>query len=588
MKFRYLTIFLSSLLLMTACGEDFLDSKPQGKLSDEILNTPDGIDGLCIAAYSALAGPEGGDQAYLSPTTNWIYGEVRAETAYKGGGGINDLWEYHAFETFQGVYATNGLLDRKWYHMYISIQRANNAIRRLNEVTEEQVPLKAVRLGEMKFLRAHFFFEMSRLFNRIPYFDEQVADEDYATISNVEFTRDQILEKIAAQFAEAAASLPITQPEAGRATKYAALAYQAKVTLYRAYKQDPNNNQVTGAPDAALLQQVIDLCDQVDAGGYSLLKDFQQLAEIEYENGSESIFAVQYSIDDGTDLGRINWSNLLNAPSGPAYNGDGFYQPSQHLVNSYKTDDNGVPRFHDFNTGDIIRANDGFKYKIDPRLDFTVGRIGVRWKNFAESAYAGNWSREPATYGYTACKKFLVSPESGYLVEGWPWGGSALNFQVIRYADLLLWKAEALIELGREQEALPLINQIRERAKNSKYVLKWNNKSNDEYAADYLIEPYKPGVNCTWDQEYARQALRFERKLELALEGERFFDLVRWGDAAKVLNEQYFPKEKTLRSYYDKSSFQAGRDEYFPIPQAQINFSGGLYRQNPGYELETE
>lgn len=581
-----ISILFTCGILFVACTDDFLDVYPKGTLNDEILNTEDGIEGLCISAYSALAGPEGDDGAYLSPTTNWIYGDVRAETAYKGGGGITDLWEYHAFETFQGVYATNGLLDRKWYHLYISVQRANNAIRMLNTVTEEEFPLKNTRMGEMRFLRAHFFFELSRLFNKIPYFDENVADEDYVKIPNNEFTRDEILGKIAAEFEAAAELLPTSQAEKGRITKYAAYAYQAKATLYRAYKQNPETNKVLGAPDSKLLEKVVELCNLVAGGGYDLLKDFQQLAEIEYEDGVESVFAIQHSIDDGTNLGRINWSNLLNAPPGPAYGGDGFFQPSQNLVNSYKTNDEGTPRFGDYNTGDIVRANDGFKYKIDPRLDFTVGRIGIRWKTFEKEPYSAGWSREPAAYGYTACKKFLLSPESGYMVEGWPWGGSALNFQIIRYADVLLWKAEALIELGREKEALPIINRIRERAKNSQYVLKWNNTTDTDYAANYLIEPYKEiGATYTWDQEFARKALRFERKLELAMEGERFFDLVRWGIADKVLNEEYFPKEKTLRSYYDKSQFKSGRDEYFPVPQAQINFSGGLYQQNPGYEL---
>lgn len=578
MKFKLVTLMIL-ILGVFACSDDFLDSKPQGKLSDEILSTPAAIDALCTSAYAALAGPEGKDGVFLSPTTNWIYGDVRAETAYKGGGGISDIWEFHAFETFTGVYATNGLLDRKWFHMYISVQRANSAIRRLNEVSIEDVPLKDVRLGEMRFLRAHYFFELSRLFNKIPYFDENVETKDYINISNVEFTRDEILAKIADELKEAAVLLPPTQPEAGRVTKYAALAYQAKVTLYRAYKQNPANNQVTEI-DQTLLGEVVTLCDQVAAGGYSLLPDFQFLAEVEYEHGSESVFGVEYSIEDGTDLGRINWSNLVCTPRGPVYGGDGFFQPSQNLVNSYKTTAGGVPDFENYKNGNILKATDGFLYNIDPRLDFTVGRLGVPWKNYTRN-YDERWSREPATYGQYSCKKFVVGPGSPYMVKGWPWGASALNFQIIRYADVLLWKAEALIELGRQNEALPLINQIRKRAKDSNYVKKLNSAVN---AANYVIDEYKDDVNCNWTQEYARKALRFERKLELAMEGERFFDLVRWGVATETIND-YISTEKVLRTYFnDETRFTAGKDEYFPIPQAQINFSGGLYQQNPGYE----
>lgn len=576
-------IFTVLMLGIFSCSDDFLDSKPQGKLSDAILNTPEAIDALCTAAYSALAGPEGNDLAFLSPTNNWVYGDVRAETAYKGGGGISDVWEFHAFETFTGVYATNGLLDRKWYHMYISVQRANSAIRQLNQVSEEDVPLKDVRLGEMRFLRAHYFFELSRLFNKIPYFDENIETKDYINISNDEFTRDEILDKIAKEFEAAAELLPATQSEAGRVDKYAALAYQAKVTLYRAYKQNPINNQVVDI-DPVLLEKVVSLCDLVAAGGFSLLSDFQQLAEVEYEHGAESVFGVEYSIEDGTELGRINWSNLVCTPRGPVYGGDGFFQPSQNLVNSYKTTTGGIPDFDNYTTGNILKATDGFVYNIDPRLDFTVGRLGVPWKNYTRN-YDERWSREPATYGYYSCKKFVLSVGSPYTVKGWPWGANALNFQIIRYADVLLWKAEALIELNRQNEALPLINQVRNRAKNSNYVKKLNTTVN---AANYVIDEYKPGVNCTWSNEFARQALRFERKLEFAMEGERFFDLVRWGVAAETING-YFSTEKALRTYIsDETAFVAGRDEYFPVPQPQINFSGGLYTQNPGYELTNE
>lgn len=583
MKLKYFYLLMLAITAFS-CSDDFLDSKPQGKLSDAVLNTPEAIDALCTSAYSALAGPEGDNLEFLSPTNNWVYGEVRAETAYKGGGGITDIWEFHAMETFNGVYATFGLLDRKWYHMYISVQRANSAIRQLNSATVEEVPLKDVRLGEMKFLRAHYFFELSRLFNKIPYFDENVELKDYVNISNTEFTRDEILEKIAKEFEEAAALLPTSQPEVGRADKYAALAYQAKVNLYRAYKQDANNQVVS--IDQTLLSKVVTLCDEVTAGGYQLLSDFQQLAEVEFEHGTESVFGIEYSINDGTTLGRINWSNLVCTPRGPVYSGDGFFQPSQNLVNSYKTTAGGIPDFDNYTTGNIIEAADGFLYNLDPRLDFTVGRKGIQWKNYTKRAYDLSWSREPAVYGTFSCKKFVVSPESPNMVLGWPWGGSALNYQIIRYADVLLWKAEALIELGREAEALPIINKVRKRSKDSKALLAFKKTTP---AANYKVDEYKPGTNCpAWTQDYARKALRFERKLELAMEGDRFFDLVRWGAAEETLNS-YFSTEKGTRTYItDETKFVPGRDEYLPIPQAQINFSGGLYEQNPGYEVVAE
>lgn len=589
MKLKYL-IFAGLLLSITACSDDFMTSIPKGKLSDGVLSTTSGINGLCTAAYSALASPESdtnGQFAFLAPTSNWIYGEVRGGNAYKGGGGITDLWEFNAMETFSGLYADNGLVDRKWFRLFTSVQRCNEALKRMKGVTTADMPLRNVREGEMRFLRAHYYFELSRLFNHVPYIDENVAVEDMPKVSNVEFTRDQLLQKISNELSTAANLLPTTQTEVGRANKYTALAYEAKVILYRAYKQNDADNSVTGI-DQNLMSRVVSLCDSVALGGYGLVPDYQYLAMVEHEHDAESVFAIEYSINDGTTYGRINWSNLLNVPKGPAYSGDGFYQPSQNLVNAFKTDANGVPKIDTYNNNDFyshsalktMTVADGFTYSVDPRLDFTVGRLGVTWKDYTVEAYGTDWAREPATYGYYSCKKFLVSPTSPYRVQGWPWGGSALNYQIIRYADVLLWKAEALIELGRQSEALPLINQIRNRAKNSAYVKAWQANTP---AANYVINPYIDGVNCVWTKDFARKALRFERRLELAMEGDYFFDLVRWGSTNEMINNQYIANEKGLRTYLQNSHFKTGKDEYLPIPQNQINYSGGIYKQNPGY-----
>lgn len=136
-------------------------------------------------------------------------------------------------------------------------------------------------------------------------------------------------------------------------------------------------------------------------------------------------------------------------------------------------------------------------------------------------------------------------------------------------------KAEALIELNQINEALPLINQVRQRAANSTLLT-------GNYTSNNLISKYQPGVNCTWNQEFARKALRWERRMEFAMEGSRFFDLVRWGVATGTMNT-YYAVEKTKRFYYSQAGFDHGIEEYCPIPLAQINFSQGLYKQNNGY-----
>ncbi len=403
---------------------------------------------------------------------------------------------------------------------------------------------------------------------------------------NDEFTREEHLARIASELLAAANDLPDSQPEIGRINRRIALAYAAKVKLYQAYEQDPQTNAVVNI-NRELMQEVVDIINKVQ--GYDLLSDFQQLDLMEYENGPESVFAIQYSKDDGSGgVGRINWSNLLNSMTGPGcpWQGDGFFLPSQDLINAYQTDSDGLPVFDYQNRpdyGTVEFASDG-SYKlanvdgnVDPRLDFVIGRPTITYKTYEESA-CGLWVRNSDVYGYNNTKRFWLSPESPEAMQGWPWGASALNWQIIRYADLLLYKAEALIELGGNglEEARQLINRVRTRAMDSAYVKDFNDPSKD--AAHYKIGLY-PAAG--WNQDYARQALRTEMRLEKAMEGERFFDLVRWGIARETMN-RYFEAERDTRIYYQNASFELG-EEYFPVPVAQYNFSGGKYVQNPGY-----
>lgn len=590
MKLKHLYILGAVALMTASCNEDrFLDLKPQGSLNEDIMTSTEGADLLVNAAYAALGGPEGQSwSVWCHPTSNWTYGEVRSDNAYKGGGGVGDLNEVHRMETFD-MDATNGFLDSKWYHLYCSVQRCNSALRVLNAATDEQVNGRVSRIAEMKVLRAHYYFELSRLFNKIPYFDENVEISQYPDIPNNEFTRDEILSMLAEEMLDAAEQLPASQPEVGRIHKYIALAYAAKIKLYQAYQQDETTHAVTSI-NKELLREVVSLCDQVTAGNrYDLLDDFQGLDLVANENGKESVFAIQYSMNDGTEsAGRINWSNLLNSPGGGSpYGGDGFFLPSQDLINAYQTDANGLPDFNYQSKSDYSWAvlNNGVYTlqnttpNVDPRLDFVVGRPTITWKTYPDKPCEG-WVRDKETYGYNCAKRFWVSPESSDMFNGWPWGASQLNWQIIRYADILLWKAEALIELNEGnglETARDLINQIRNRARNSAYVKDFNDHS--KYAANYLVNPYPADV---WNQDYARQALRWETRLEKALEGERFFDLVRWGIVETTMNK-YITAESDNRIYYANAHFTGGKDEYYPVPNNQYGFSGGKYVQNPGY-----
>lgn len=585
MKLHNIILALGCSAMLAGCSEDFLENTPQGSLSDGVMNSTEAIDLLVNSAYAGLTGftNEQGDP-WVRPTSNWSFGEVRADNAYKGGGGEGDIWDIHAMETFQ-VQSNNGNLDGKWFNLYSLISRCNAALRVLNKADGNVVSVKESRIAEMKVLRSHFYFELVRLFNKIPYMDENLPEADYVNVPNDEFTREQHLARIANELLEAAGSLPERQPEVGRINRNIALAYAAKVKLYQAYEQDPETHAVINI-DKALLKEVVELIDKVQ--GYQLLPDFQDLDLIANENGSESVFAIQYSMNDGSgDAGRVNWSNLLNSPGGNSpYHGDGFFLPSQDLINAYQTDENGLPVF-DYQSrpdyavvtfiDDQHQTLSNTEPNVDPRLDFVVGRPTITYKTYKETP-CQSWVRDRGVYGHNCAKRFWVSPESSDMFQGWPWGASQLNWQIIRYADLMLYKAEALIELGGNNldQARTLINEIRKRAMNSKYVKDFNNPDKD--AANYKIGLY-PAAG--WTQDYARKALRTEMRLEKALEGERFFDLVRWGIAKEVMTA-YFNAEKDSRIYYQQATFDNG-EEYYPIPVAQYNFSLGRYTQNPGY-----
>lgn len=586
MKLKHILTTALVGLTLSACSDDFLENKPQGPLSEANMNDPEAVDLLVNGAYATFGCRYAdSNDPHLFPVTNWSYGEVRADNAYKGGGGETDLWEVNDMETAR-IQPNNGFLDGKWFNVYCGISRCNSAIRALNKVDESIIKAKKTRIAEIRVIRDHWYFELVRLFNRIPYMDIDLPENEYQKVPNNEYTREEHLDRIANDLLEAAESLPERQVEVGRINRNIALAYAAKVKLYQAYEQDPQTNAVV-IVNKALLQEVVDLIDQVH--GYDLLDDFQKLDLLEYENGPESVFAIQFSKDDGSGgVGRVNWSMLLNSMTGPGcpWQGDGFFLPSQDLINAYQTDENGLPLFDYQSRPDYgkveFNADGGYSLgnidgNVDPRLDFVTGRPTIRYKTYTEQP-CGLWVRNSDTYGYNNTKRFWLSPESPEATQGWPWGASALNWQIIRYADLLLYKAEALIEIGGNglDEARSLINRVRSRAMNSAYVKDFNDPSKN--AANYKIGLYPASG---WTQDYARQALRTEMRLEKAMEGERFFDLVRWGIAKETMNN-YFAAEKDTRIYYQNASFETG-EEYFPVPVAQYNFSGGIYVQNPGY-----
>jgi len=568
MKKIIITAFITSGLMIFGSCKKALDFTPPGVLSSEDLTSPTAIEGLVTAAYAAI-----GNGDMIGPIySNWAFGSVRSDDAYKGGGGTGDVGDVDAMEHYNLVTPNMGwFVTRTWQNLFKSIGRANVALRAVNGLDEAAFTQKKIRQAELRFLRAHSYFTMKRLYKNIPIFDETVSAEDILKVSN-DLSNEDSWNKIADDFQFAVDNLPETQTEIGRSNKSAAQAYLARLRLYQAYEQDATHH-VTGI-NTTRLQEVITLTQAViSSGKYSLSADIADNFLAETENGPESVFAIQFTINDGTTSGRMSFEDGLNYPHGaPQYGCCGFHAPSQNLVNAHTTDANGLPNFTTFNNSiaDLNTAT------VDPRLDHTVGIDGHPYKYDATRPFSNSWVRDAGVYGNFHSMRYQQLATSGSYFKLGPFMGTAHNYDIIRYDDVLLMQAEAYIELGQPANALPLINQIRARAAASTARLK---KLDGSFASSYNIQPYS---SAGWTQAYARQALQWERRLEFATEGDRFFDLVRWGIAEPTLNG-YIAVEKTRRTFLATAVFTAGRDEYLPIPQSEITFTNGLYKQNPGY-----
>lgn len=570
-KILYSVLTVLALVGTTSCSDFLDDQKPQGVLDSDMVKDPSNVDNLVISAYAVFTTAEDINSSF----SMWNF-DVRSDDAYKGGNGTSDGDVFHQLEIEQGVLTTNWNINDMWVRLYNCISRVNSAISVL-ETTSDSYQLKAQRLGEMKFLRAYAHFLLKRLYKNIPFImDANLKQEDYNTLSNTEFNNDEGWQQIINDVEYAYSVLPVKQTDKGRPSKAAAAAFLTKAYLYKAYRQDDAaSNQVTSINREDLLK-VIEYSnpDIYSAGGFDLEPDFHNnfRPETQYENGVESIWAMQYSINDGTKYGNLNWSYGLIVPNIPGVTDGGcdFYKPSQNLVNAYRTDADGHPFIDTFNNKDYDLTQDA-----DPRLFLTVGLTGLPYE--FNSKYmmdaSATWSRSNGLYGYYVTLKQNVDPDCGYLVKG-SWWGTPMNRIVFRYADVLLERAEAYAQLNETGEAIKLVNEIRKRAKQSTGMIA-------NYPSDYGVKFNISTYNGTYSQEEALKIVKMERRLEMGMESERFFDLVRWGEAEKVLNK-YFAEEANNCLIYRDAHFTANKNEYLPIPFSQVAASQGHYTQNIG------
>lgn len=572
MKTQYinlLSVLLCLLVAFSSCS--FLgEQEPQGVLSDVEVTDPAYVDNLVISAYAIFISAEDINSSF----SMWNY-DVRSDDAYKGGNGTSDGDVFHQLEISQGILTTNWNISDMWQRLYNCISRVNAAIAVLEQI-DDSYELKQQRLGEMRFLRAYAHFLLKRLYKNIPFvIDPTMSQQQYNELSNTQYTNDEGWALIAADLEAAFEALPEQQAEVGRVNKSAAAALLAKVYLYKAYRQDDPASHAITEVNMQDIQKVIEYTDPALYSAYGLEADIHNnfRPEPEFENGKESIWAMQYSMNDGTRHGNCNWSYGLIVPNIPGVTDGGcdFYKPSQNLVNAFRTDANGLPLLDTYNQKDYNKENDN----ADPRLFLTVGMPGFPYMfntNFMMN-YTATWSRSNGLYGYYVSLKHNVDPESPYLIKG-AWWGSPMNRIVLRYSDVLLMRAEALAQTGETAEAMQLVNQVRQRAAGSTQML---NGYEGNYNCKILVKTYPtiPG------KDEMLRIVKMERRLELALESERFFDLVRWGDAAEVLNK-YYGEETDNCAIYSAAHFTANKNEYLPIPFAQVAASNGHYTQNIG------
>ncbi|MBO0934235.1 RagB/SusD family nutrient uptake outer membrane protein [Fibrella aquatilis] len=589
-KIALSALTVTGLLMLDACSTDFLTRPPQGQYSPASLSNSQGIEGLLIGAYGMLDGQGiDGQDPWNNEVQNWVFGGIASDDAYKGTDS-GDQPEQSFIERYD-FQPTNGHIRNKWRGLYEGVARTNNVLDVLADVKDITDARRKQIEAEARFLRGYYHFEARKIFRYAPYIDEKVYDISDPNSTKVPNDKE-IWPNIEADFQAAAAVLPEAQAQPGRPTKWAALAHLGKTYMFQGF------DIATGAPNAAKLTQAKTVLDQiVNSGKFTLASNFSQNFDSDTRNNGESIFEVQYAksaADDGAATAGMGLAHPYASPWGCC----GFYQPSQNLVNAYKTDANGLPLLDTFNDVDVKNdqgvALDApytpYDGPLDPRLDWTVGRRGILFKDF--KIHNSDFIRDQSYAGPYSPKKHVASKKNTLLGTGWQ-NLTANNYRLIRYAHVLLWLAEAEVEVGTLARARELTNLVRARAANPADFVKkaTQGATRDDYtvteapAANYVIKPY-PATTFA-DKVTARKAVRHETRLEFGMEGHRFFDLVRWGIAAETLNA-YLAKESLKRTYLKVGTFTKGKNEYYPIPQTAIDnaYKAGAPTlvQNPAYK----
>jgi starch-binding outer membrane protein, SusD/RagB family len=578
--------FVVTFVTIIACKKSFLDKGPIGTLNPTVIASEKGVEGLLIGAYSLVDGEGASGDGFASGASNWLFGGAAGDDAYKGSD-PSDVADGIGIENWS-ITPVNGALQQKWNLCYSGIQRCNDVLRTLANTPDLSEKFIKSVTGEAKFLRSYFNIELKKVFKNGIWADEAVVVGN-TDVSNA----TDNWPKIEADLTEAVSQLPETQPFVGKVNVWAAKCLLAKAYMFQ--------NKFA---DAYTLLKDVDANGKTSDGTkYALKSHFYSNFNPAQKNNSEQIFAAQTSVQDGSSVAwggdpNGNYGDILNFP----YNGGpggccGFYNPSQDLANSFKTDANGLPLLDDWFSGQWVSdmSANAYSGNLDPRIDWTMGRKDIPYLDWGKHP-GDDWIRNPGADGHFSPKKNVYSQSQKNFTDAGSayWGPTQLvanNVNIIRFSDVLLWAAECAVEAGDLAGAAAYVNRIRTRAADpTGWVYK--NSDYDAPSATYKTQTspadtYKIGLYTSFpSKDYALKAVRFERRLELAMEGNRFFDLVRYGIADQVLNP-YNGREEKARTYRKGNIFTKNKNEYFPIPQREIDNlnADGTVRlvQNPGY-----
>ena len=568
-KIKSLLIVSIGIIAFTiSCNEDFLDKKPLGLISGDTINDAAGVEGKLVAAYRTLSGQGmSGGGTWFYDIHGWIFGSIASDNAVKGTD-AGDQPEHSFIEAYDFTTFNVHIRD-KWRSVYWGIARANEVIDAVEEANDGPNPVEAGRatqiIAEARFLRGFAALQGQLHFRNPTYFDDtqyDVNDVDSSKVPNTGPIWDQII----ADFSAAASVLPSTQSDLGRATSWAAKAFLAKTHMH--------------SGDPGLIAAAIPVMeDIVNNGPFTLMAKYEDNHLVATRNNAESIFEIQYAISGGDDQNSNKGVGLAHPYISP-WGCCGFWQATQDLVDFHHTDANGLPWLNEaWKTVHITNPNGANigepigNPSVDPRLDHSVGRPGILYKN--HHIMQTDYIRDITYAGPYFSKKHVAEPEA-FGVGGWG-NLSANNYRIMRLSHVKLWLAEAYVEAGRLEDARKQVNDIRARAANPEGWVPEaiQGGTRDEYtttsnpAANYNVGQY---TEAWTDQATARKAVRYETRIEFAMEGHRFFDLQRWGTMGTTLNE-YLSRESRYRIYLQGVNFSSPKNEYYPVPQEAIDRS---------------